>query len=106
LLCGAALYIGSSLHCAMTVMACGRPAAIIHRAPLTKLQDMYGHCLRSDLFSYDWNHFAALLEKLHCFSDNDRKILRLYVEFMQATFDVKLDNLLGRLTTCQAKGKS
>ncbi|OXS28838.1 MAG: hypothetical protein BCS36_08805 [Desulfovibrio sp. MES5] len=93
-LCGARYYVGSSLHCAMTALAAGKPAAIIHSAPLTKLQDMFAHMMRPDLLSYDWKHFPDLLHKVYAFSCNERESLRLYSTFMRAELERKFEKLV------------
>lgn len=94
LLCGCRFYIGSSLHCAMTTLSSCKPAALIHSAPLTKFQDMFGHMMRTDLFSNNWNEFQGLLYKLNKEKRKEKATRKIYVNFMQKAFDYKFENMV------------
>ena len=96
LLVGARFFIGSSLHCAITTLASGNPAGVIHATPLTKMQDLFGHMMKTDLLSTDWNDLESIMMHLFNFSNAERSVLKQYVLFMQQKFDVAMDNL-----TCQ-----
>ena len=95
LLMGNRFFIGSSLHCAITTLANGKPAAVMHRTKLTKLQDLFGHMMMTDFVSYDWDDLSELLQKLYDFKST--AVLKKYVAFMQACFDNKLDELVQKI---------
>lgn len=94
LLCGCKFYIGYGLHFAITAMANGKPASVIHHRQQTKFQDLFGHMMCTDWMSYDWNDLPMLLEKHNNFSDESRDILLTYVAFMRKMFVSKLSNII------------
>lgn len=97
LLMGTRFFIGSSLHCAITTLATGKPAGVIHKASLTKLQDLFGHMMRTDLLSHNWHDVPVMLDKLYNFSHSDKQVLKQYVKFMQCRFDKALDSLTNQM---------
>ena len=97
LLVGARFFIGSSLHCAITTLAACKPAAVIHQTQLTKLQDLFGHMMRTDLLSNDWDALPNMLNKLYGFDRNSQRVLKKYVSFMQQRFDAAMDDLVKRM---------
>ena len=106
LLVGARFFVGSSLHCAITTLATGKPAGVIHKATLTKLQDLFGHMMRTDLLSHNWQELPGMLERLYKFNNKDKKALKKYVSFMQQRFDNAMDDLMNRMMNkCNYRNK-
>lgn len=97
LLMGCDFYVGSSLHCAVTVLSQSKPAAIIHKKAMTKMQDLFGHMMFTDLFSTSWGQLDSLLRRLMCFSVEEQLVLSNYVVFMQSMFDYRLNQLLTKI---------
>ena len=88
LLMEARFFIGSSLHCAITTLAFGKPAGLIHNTMLTKFQDLFNHMMMPELLSNEWDSFPNLL--LYLYNFKKHKLLKKYVGFMTATFDEKM----------------
>ena len=103
LLCGCKFYIGYGLHFAITAMANGKPASVIHHRQQTKFQDLFGHMMRTDWLSSDWNNLPNLLRKHNNFAAEDRDILQTYVTFMRKMFVSKLK---GIIELCKKNGHS
>ncbi len=87
-------YVGCSMHCAVTLLANKKPAAIIHPKPMTKLQDLFGHMMRMDLFRMNWSNLDSLLNKCYFFSEKEFAMQSKYGDFMQVAFDYKFSQIL------------
>ncbi len=67
---GCYFYLGSSLHCAITAFANYKFAGLIHTAPLTKFQELYGHLYLTELYSQDkdvptvYNTWDSLIQNI------------------------------------------
>ena len=103
LLCGCKFYIGYGLHFAITAMANGKPASVIHHRQQTKFQDLFGHMMRTDWVSSNWNDLPKLLDKHNNFSEEDKDILLTYVSFMRKMFVSKLKLIIGNCIASQIK---
>lgn len=93
LLCGCRFYIGSSLHCAVTSLSSGKYSSVIHQFPLLKFQETFGHLMRTDLYSDNWDDIENILDKLLNVSEEELYILSSYIKFMQSVFDHKFKNV-------------
>ena len=94
ILCGCRFFIGSSLHCAITALSNNKPAALIHNVSLSKFQDMFGHMMRTDLLSNNWDDLESLLNLLNNFDRCDLKILQKYVNFMRSLYLSKFEKMM------------
>lgn len=94
LLCGCKFYVGYSLHFAITAMANGKPASVIHHRQQTKFQDLFGHMMCTDWMSSNWHDLPKLLEKHNSYTEDNKDILLTYVSFMRKMFTSKLEDLI------------
>lgn len=94
----AKFYVGSSLHCAITTLASGKNAGIIHNTGLTKLQDLFGHMMKTKLLAFDWYQLPELL----CNLEKDvEKSHYIYIQYMQKKLDEQI-SILSQKILCNA----
>lgn len=89
---GAEVVMSSSLHVAITAMACGTPAAIFNKWPGTKFQDLLGMQMRAEMLVRSIDGIPAALTRLRAERENPLA-LRAYRDFMVATLDKTFDEL-------------
>lgn len=89
---GATVVMSSSLHVAITALACGIPAAIFNKWPGTKFQDLLGLQMRTEMFVRSVEGIPAVLEKLLAEREN-LLALHSYRDFMAASLDRTFDEL-------------
>lgn len=99
ILTNAELYVGTSLHGAMTLLANGKPAGIIHPHSMTKYQDFLGMQMRLDFYENDWGQLEILVHKLLQERNDTNKMrqLKLYSEYMQLKLSDAFDELAIRI---------
>ncbi|MEV4773881.1 polysaccharide pyruvyl transferase family protein [Microbacterium sp. LWH12-1.2] len=89
---GATVVMSSSLHVAITALACAIPAAVFNKWPGTKFQDLFGLQMRAGMFIRSVEDIPAALTGLLAERDNP-VALRSYRDFMAASLDRTFDEL-------------
>jgi len=99
ILANADLYVGTSLHGAMTLLANGKPAGIIHPHSMTKYQDFLGMQMRLDFYENNWGQLETLVHKLiqEHYDISKMRQLKLYSEYMQLKLNDAFDELAVRI---------
>lgn len=93
---GASIVMSSSLHVAITALACGIPAAIFNKWPGTKFQDLLGLQMRTEMFGRSVDEIPTLLQRLVA-ERRAPSALRAYRDFMVASLDRTFDELVEML---------
>lgn len=97
ILVNAKFFVGSSLHGAVTLLAQGKPAGIVHTWPGTKYQDMLGMQFRNKYFTNDWLNFEKMLYDLLAESKKKHDDLEYYSRFMEIKLCDSFDELCDKI---------